>query len=157
MLSERWRSGREGGAENSPTPSGGRRGNAFRLVRRPRGSVRTRPSGSPRATARPYYEGPPVVLAARGAEEGRRKPSGSGGASALHPRTEERSRGVKERRRVWSAARRASSIARGRAAFPARGRGSWCAFRRSAPLLFAGGDKRKAYPTPQTIRAIAYG
>jgi hypothetical protein len=145
-----------------PVTFGGRSG-----MRRLLSAARHRRHGRPWATARPYYEGLPVVLAARGAEEGRRKPSGSGGASALHPRTEERSRGVKERRRkmsadclklsAWSAARRASSLARGRAAFPARGRGSWCAFRRSAPLCLLGDAGLKAYPAPQTIRAIPHG
>src|SRR4051794_2032603 len=95
----------------------------------------SRGTGRPWATARPYYEGLPVVLAARGTGRTGRKPR-DGGPQSTGPGTEERSRGLKEERRKRSTRMgaspaacgapkgAASSIARGRAVSLARGRGS---------------------------------
>ena len=57
----------------------------------------------------------------------------------------------------WSAERR-GILRKDAAAFPARGRGSWCAFRRSAPSLCLLGERDEGVPGAfQTIRAIPYG
>src|SRR5664279_2149046 len=49
-------------------------------MRRLRAGLVTPAPGRPRAAVRPYYEGPPS-LAGRGADEGGRKPAGSGPGS----------------------------------------------------------------------------
>jgi hypothetical protein len=69
-------------------------------MRRPRAWFAATSPGGPGQLVRSYYVGLPL-MAVRGADEGRRKPPGSGWVSALLPRPEAQPRGQKSRR--WSA------------------------------------------------------
>src|SRR5674476_55861 len=69
----------------------------------PAGGARNPAPGRPRAAVRPYYEGPPS-LAGRGADEGGRKPAGSGARLGPRPRPEVTAPGTEKP--LWSAERR---------------------------------------------------
>jgi hypothetical protein len=77
----------------------------------PAGGARNPAPGRPRAAVRPYYEGPPS-LAGRGADEGGRKPAGSGARLGLRPRPEVTAPGTEKP--LWSAERRPRSRKRTR-------------------------------------------
>src|ERR1035437_1625180 len=70
----------------------------------PAGRLRQPASGGAPAAVRPHYVGPPE-LAGRGADEGGRKPAGSGARLGPRPRPEATAPGTEKPR--WSAERRA--------------------------------------------------
>jgi hypothetical protein len=122
----------------------------------PAGGARNPAPGRPRAAVRPYYEGPPS-LAGRGADEGGRKPAGSGARLGPRPRPEVTAPGTEKP--LWSAERRPhpskEDAARRKTGAPLGAppprfsRGT-----RKAPF---NGDGTTAYPAPQRIRAMTLG
>src|SRR5665811_722067 len=101
----------------------------------PAGGARNPAPGRPRAAVRPYYEGLPS-WAGRGADEGGRKPAGSGARLGPRPRPEATAPGTEKPR--WSAERRPRSSQEGRGKTE-----DWCATRCSIPSPFGGERKRE--------------
>ena len=102
----------------------------------PAGGARNPALGRPWVTVRPHYGGLPL-MAGRGADEGWRKPAGSGRAEPPVLTRKIRSQGQKSPR--WSAEWRAPVATGARAA---RRGPQGCAARRSIPSACAGGKAR---------------
>ena len=109
---------------------GGREG-----MRRPRAGFASLPPGGPGQPSAPTTRGR-LHWAGRGADEGGRKPAGSGARLGPRPRPEATAPGTEKPR--WSAERRPRSSHEGRGKTE-----DWCATRCSIPSPFGGERKRE--------------